>query len=106
MRFDARTLLFRPFAHRLRGHTRTLAISSTLVAIVATGCGQLVQKERELTFRVEPGTASWFSGLPHGVVESNLPVAAGYQTQHIHAWWWPARSRDAPAVLYLHGARW
>jgi pimeloyl-ACP methyl ester carboxylesterase len=84
-----------------------LAISSILVPVItAVGCGQLAQKERELTFRVESGTASWYSGLPHGVVEANLPVTAGDQTQHIHTWWWPAQRKDAPAVLYLHGARW
>ena len=26
--------------------------------------------------------------------------------QRIHAWWWPAKNPNAPAVLYLHGARW
>ncbi|TCS35177.1 hypothetical protein EDC30_11192 [Paucimonas lemoignei] len=99
--------LFSALADRVRGRTRTLAVSSTLISVVAAvGCGQLGQKERELTFRVEPGTASWYNGLPHGLVESNLPVQAKGRTEHIHTWWWPARQKDAPAVLYLHGARW
>jgi uncharacterized protein len=99
--------LFSALAQRLRGRTRMLAISSTLVSLAtAAGCGQLVQKERELTFRVEPGTASWYGGLPTGLVESNLPVKSRDGTQHIHSWWWPAHHEDAPAVLYLHGARW
>jgi alpha-beta hydrolase superfamily lysophospholipase len=94
-------------AHRVRKRTPTFVISSTLLSVVtAAGCGQLVQKERELTFRVEPGTAHWYTGLPRGLVESNLPVAAGGQIQQIHTWWWPAHREDAPAVLYLHGARW
>lgn len=84
-----------------------LVVSSTLISVVtAVGCGQLVQKERELTFRVEPGTARWYSGLPNGLVESNLPLQSEGRTQHIHTWWWPAQRKDAPAVLYLHGARW
>lgn len=99
--------LLSTLAQHLRGRGRLLAISAILVPVVtAVGCGQLAQKERELTFRVESGTASWYDGLPHGVVESNLPVTAGDQTQHIHTWWWPAQRKNAPAVLYLHGARW
>jgi uncharacterized protein len=94
-------------ATRLQGRTRTIAVSSTLASILAAaGCGQLSQKERELTFRVEPGTASWYSGLPGGVLESSLPVEVDGRTQNIHAWWWPAQRKDAPALLYLHGARW
>ncbi|WP_225984449.1 alpha/beta hydrolase [Noviherbaspirillum aerium] len=85
----------------------SLAAASSLIAVMAAaGCGQLAHKERELTFRVEPGTASWYSGLPDGVVESNLQVQADGKTQNLHTWWWPADKPDAPAVLYLHGARW
>ncbi len=40
------------------------------------------------------------------MVESNLPVDVDGQTQQIHTWWWPAPQSDAPALLYLHGARW
>jgi pimeloyl-ACP methyl ester carboxylesterase len=32
-----------------------------------------------------------------------VPVAADAR---LNAWWLPADDRDAPAVLYLHGARW
>jgi hypothetical protein len=86
---------------------RVVAIGSVVSALAVAGCSQLAHKERELVFRVVPGTASWYSGLPAGVVESNLPVVTGEgKTQHIHSWWWPADKPDAPAVLYLHGARW
>lgn len=91
----------------LRRRGSSVALMSGLMSLLtAAGCGQLVQKERELTFRVEPGVASWYSGLPSGIVETNLPVASDGQTQHVHTWWWPADNPDAPAVLYLHGARW
>ncbi|WP_426149395.1 alpha/beta hydrolase [Pseudomonas sp. DC3000-4b1] len=72
------------------------------------GCARLAYKERELIFNIEPGPASWFSGLPPGVVEMDIPVAANLASsrQYLHAWWWPAASRSAPAVLYLHGTRW
>jgi alpha-beta hydrolase superfamily lysophospholipase len=85
----------------------SIAAASSLVSVLAAaGCGQLAHKERELTFRVEPGTASWYSGLPEGLVESNLVVQADGKSQNLHTWWWPADKPDAPAVLYLHGARW
>ena len=69
------------------------------------GRAQLAQKERELLFRIEPGVASWYNGLPAGVKEFTLPIATS-AGQHIHGWWWPAAKQDAPAVLYLHGSRW
>ena len=75
-------------------------------ALAAAGCAQLAEKERELTFRVVSGDASWYSGLPDGVQELDLPVTAEGRRQRIHAWWWQAADPDAPAVLYLHGSRW
>ena len=75
-------------------------------ALAAAGCAQLAEKERELTFRVVPGDASWFSGLPAGVNEMDLPVTVEGKVQRVHAWWWPAEQAGAPALLYLHGSRW
>jgi len=86
---------------------RYFALTLALVALAAGGCGELAHKERELTFRVVPGEASWYSGLPEGVREMDIPLAADDGgTQRIHAWWWPADRDDAPAVLYFHGSRW
>ncbi|WNW14240.1 alpha/beta hydrolase [Pseudomonas sp. DTU_2021_1001937_2_SI_NGA_ILE_001] len=70
------------------------------------GCSVLERKERELVFRIEPGTASWYGGLPAGVQELDLKPPSLAAGQNIHAWWWPAPRKDAPAVLYLHGSRW
>ena len=77
-----------------------LAVSA---ALAGAGCAQLAEKERELTFRVVPGQARWYSGLPDGVTEFDIPVAS---THHVHAWWWKAAQPNAPALLYLHGSRW
>jgi hypothetical protein len=90
-----------------RPAVRRVTISAGVVTVLAVvGCATIQTKERELTFRVVPGTASWYQGLPDGVQEMDLPVSAGDGTvQRIHAWWWPAGDR-APAALYLHGARW
>lgn len=92
---------------KLRGQTTRWVAGSVAVAmLVVAGCAQLAEKERELTFRVVPGTASWFDGLPAGVQETDLVISADGKPQRIHAWWWPAATRHAPAVLYLHGSRW
>lgn len=85
---------------------RVLTLVGVSAALAAAGCGSLAEKERELTFRVVPGNASWYTGMPSGIEEMTLPVPNGGKPQHVSAWWWPAASADAPAVLYLHGSRW
>ena len=87
---------------------RSLRIVALLVvaALLATGCIGLEQKERELTFRATRSDAGWYSGLPAGVVELDLPVDATPEAPRIHAWWWPDENPAAPIVYYLHGARW
>lgn len=89
-----------------RRAVHVLLLASGFSALTIAGCAQLAQKERELTFRIAPGTASWYGGLPDAVVEFYLPVAGKDGTERIHAWWRPAKDPDAPAVLYLHGSRW
>ena len=76
------------------------------VALGAAGCAQLAEKERELTFRVVPGEATWFSGIPAGMTELDLPVTVRGRSERVHAWWWKSQAANAPAVLYLHGSRW
>lgn len=77
-----------------------------LVVGLPVGCAVLQHKERELVFRIEPGTASWFSGLPSGVQEFDLKPKSFKAGENIHGWWWPAERKNAPAILYLHGVRW
>ena len=96
----------RRIAHWLRQRLRLFLVALLSLPLFFAGCSQLVQKERELLFRVVPGEASWYDGMPDGVVEASLPVRAGKATQHVNSWWWPADDPKAPAVLYLHGARW
>lgn len=79
---------------------------TVLVVALPVGCGVLQQKERELVFRIEPGTATWFSGLPGGVQEFDLKPKSFKAGENIHGWWWPAERKHAPAILYLHGVRW
>lgn len=77
-----------------------------LIVGLPVGCAVLQHKERELVFRIEPGTASWYSGLPKAVQEFELKPASFKSGQNIHGWWYPAAKADAPAILYLHGVRW
>ncbi|HEV2607945.1 MAG TPA: alpha/beta hydrolase, partial [Xanthomonadaceae bacterium] len=75
---------------------------------VLTACGTaaLQHEEERLTFRVVKEVPGWYAGLPDGVHEFDIPVNHGAEAQRIHAWWWPAKNPNAPAVLYLHGSRW
>ena len=91
---------------RTRARTVASLIVLAALAVLPVGCSMLEQKERELVFRIEPGTASWYRGLPNGVEELELSAPAFGDNQNIHAWWWPAEQADAPAILYLHGSRW
>lgn len=88
---------------------RRLAIGIAVVgALTACGTVALQQEESRLTFQVVRDTPRWYTGMPDGVQEFDIPVAHAQPTQHIHAWWWPAPHGKvaAPAILYLHGARW
>ncbi|MGH8715056.1 MAG: alpha/beta hydrolase [Casimicrobiaceae bacterium] len=76
--------------------------------LAACGTVALQHEESRLVFRVDRAAPGWYSGMPDGVQEFDIPVAAAGGTQRMHAWWWPAArgKPDSPAVLYLHGARW
>ncbi|MFO1304076.1 MAG: alpha/beta fold hydrolase [Burkholderiales bacterium] len=81
-------------------------LAAAAAALLATGCGSLAEKERELTFRVVRGDAGWYSGTPAAVQDVYIPVSGSAGTQRIHGWWWPSADPDAPVVYYLHGVRW
>ncbi|MCC6197950.1 MAG: alpha/beta fold hydrolase [Burkholderiales bacterium] len=81
-------------------------IGAVALALLASGCASLEQKEREWTFRVVKADAGWYSGAPASVQEVYLPVGDAPGAQRIHAWWWPAANPDAPVIYYLHGVRW
>ncbi|BAN54383.1 MULTISPECIES: alpha/beta hydrolase [Pseudomonas] len=90
----------------LRRRWFTWLCAATLVIGLPSSCAVLQHKERELVFRIEPGQASWFRGLPSGVQELDLRPRSFASNQNLHAWWWPAKRANAPAILYLHGVRW
>lgn len=94
------------FLSHLRRRWLTWLYATLLVIGLPSSCAVLQHKERELVFRIEPGQASWFRGLPSGVQELDLRPRSFAANQSLHAWWWPARRANAPAILYLHGVRW
>ncbi len=89
-----------------RGRSPRVVIALVLGALLASGCVVLETKERELVWRPVRAAASWYSGLPDEVQDLYLKVGTAADAPRIHAWWWPAPTANAPAVLYLHGARW
>ncbi len=94
------------FLSRLRLRWFPLLCMALLIAGLPVGCAVLQHTERELVFRIEPGIASWYSGLPKTVQEFELKPSRFKSGQNIHGWWYPAARQDAPAILYLHGVRW
>lgn len=83
-----------------------LLLLGLISSLAVAGINRLGQTERELLFRVTPGVASWYAGLPAGVQEGYVTVPAAAGGERVRTWWWPAARADAPAVLYLHGAKW
>ena len=76
-----------------------------IAALVAGGCAWLTsEKQGELIFR--PTREAWwgFDAASHRYAEQWIPV--GRNGERLRAWWLPGPRADAPAILYLHGARW
>ena len=80
---------------------RITAVAAVLA--LAGGCAYLSEKQGELIFR--PSKQAWrgVNGVDRGFQEHWIAVGTG---QKLHAWWLEGNAPDAPAVLYLHGARW
>ena len=91
----ARTARFRP----------RIGLAAAFFAGIAllAGCGYLSEKQAELIFR--PSKAVWrgYNADVYKYQEHWIEVGDGHK---LHAWWAPAEDPAAPAVLYLHGARW
>ncbi|WP_397448845.1 alpha/beta hydrolase [Pseudomonas sp. NA-150] len=95
-----------PFFPYFKTRRLTLWLMALVIVGLPASCAVLKHEERELLFQIEPGTASWYRGVPAEVQDLVLKAPSFGDTQNIHAWWWPAAQADAPAVLYLHGTRW
>lgn len=76
-----------------------------VVTLAGTGgCAYLDTKQGEWIFNPNHTVGRFYQGLPSGAREEWIAVGNG--DEKVHAWWIPAPQSDAPALLYLHGARW
>ncbi len=75
-----------------------------MLLALAGGCAYLSEKQGELIFRPTREAAWWgYNGSDHAFDERWIAVGEG---QKLNAWWLPSANPGAPALLYLHGARW
>ena len=81
---------------------RLLAALATTAAGVV-GCTQLDAWQRQAIFSPETEQQRWWREPPEGTETFDMRLANG---DRVHAWYWQSPDPKAPAVLYLHGARW
>lgn len=72
--------------------------------LLGAGCAYLAEKQGELIFR--PVTGEWRGYASGDWKFDEHWIQVGKTGDKLHAWWLPNEKPDAPAVLYLHGARW
>ena len=86
----------------LRSRLGRLIVFAALV--LAGGCAYLDTKQSDWIFNPVQGEWRGYRGTPEGTEEVWIPV--GNNGEKVHAWWAPQSDRNAPVLLYLHGARW
>jgi uncharacterized protein len=77
---------------------------AALLVCFAGGCAYLDTKQGNWIFNPVHGEWRGYRGVPEGTEEVWIPV--GKHGEKLHAWWTPQNDPNAPALLYLHGARW
>jgi alpha-beta hydrolase superfamily lysophospholipase len=95
----------RPAARRRR--TRAAVVALALAALLATGCATLDRQQRQWIF--QPGERTWWGG--QAAAEGMQERWIGFHSRitgdpvRLHALWLPQPDPAAPALLFLHGAR-
>jgi uncharacterized protein len=79
-------------------------VAAGLLLALLGGCAYLDVRQRELIFRPSKEYSSTPAEYGLAYEDVWLPVAGA--TGRVHGWWMPAAEGKAPALLYLHGARW
>lgn len=94
------------FSRRLRRGVAAALLA--LAGLTVTGCMILESKERELLYRPqrEYGRTPADVGMRYDDVWIDVARVGRDGNERVHAWWVPAQTSDAPAILYLHGIRW
>ncbi len=80
------------------------AVAALLLAAVFGGCAYLSEKQGELIFR--PTEGEWWGYRNAGLHYEDQWIPVGGHGERLHAYWAPSGEREAPLLLYLHGARW
>jgi uncharacterized protein len=85
-------------------HPTTLKVSAAVGAMMALagGCASLDEWQRRSIFQHESSVRYGDREPPAGGVAYDLALVNG---DRIHTWYVPASERDAPTLLFLHGAR-
>jgi len=81
-------------------------IAAGLIGVVGAsgyGYGQLDEWQRQRIFSPEGDNQRWWREAPAGTEIFDLVLQNG---DRVRTWYWQHPSSEAPAVLYLHGARW
>jgi alpha-beta hydrolase superfamily lysophospholipase len=82
----------------------TLVLSALTLGGGAAGCASLDEWQRHAIFNPQNGSQRWFSDPLPGTEQYDVAVGNGHT---LHFWYVPQpNARQAPTVLYLHGARW
>ena len=79
-------------------------LAALVLAAAVGGCAYLTEKQGELIFR--PTTDTWWGYQNAGLRYDDRWIPVGANGDKLHAFWAPADDKAAPALLYLHGARW
>ena len=77
-------------------------MAAITAAAAVTGCATLDTWERKALFQHERSALYGESTPPVGGQAYDLRLAQG---DKVHAWYLPAAQKDAPTLLFLHGAR-
>jgi uncharacterized protein len=93
-----------PGARRFPLGSRLARAALFAAAVFAGGCAYLTEKQGELIFRpTQQAFWGYNEDVSRGFQDHWVPVGDG---QKLHAWYLASPDAKAPAVLYLHGARW
>lgn len=85
----------------------TLLVSLTLAIAVTAGCATLDAKQREWIF--QPSDLSWGGAQSTADMQDvwiDFQSRTTSKSERLHGLWLANERADAPALLYLHGARW
>ena len=85
-------------------HSRLTRLIVIATLLVGSGCAYLETKQGDWIFSPVQGEWRGYRGTPQGVEEVWIPV--GKKGEKLYAWWSPQPDKNAPTLLYLHGARW